>query len=84
MSNEVLPEPITTDAWNSIVGTPEPRRMRPTSWRDSRWAERSPVPSPPRYTMRRTPCARAASANAVAASRSAFANGLREVIECTR
>ena len=48
MSNEVLPEPITIEAWNSIVGTPEARRIRPTSWRDERWSEVAPAPSPPR------------------------------------
>ena len=43
-----------------------------------------PLPSPPRYTIRRTPWARAAAANDVAASRSAAANGRLELIEWIR
>ena len=48
-SKERLPEPMTIDARNSSVGTPESRRIRPTSCRLARWRERrSPSPSPPR------------------------------------
>ncbi len=48
-SNERLPDPITIEARSSIVGTPDSRRMRPTSCRLRRWGERSsPSPSPPR------------------------------------
>jgi len=33
ISNEMLPEPMTIDERNSITGTPEARRISPTSWR---------------------------------------------------
>jgi len=49
ISNEALPEPITIAARNSMVGTPDSRRIRPTSCRLSRCDESvSPPPSPPR------------------------------------
>jgi hypothetical protein len=48
ISNDALPEPITIDERNSIVGTLYPRRMPPTSCREARCWERSPSPSPPR------------------------------------
>ena len=32
-SKERLPEPMTIEARNSIVGMPDSRRTRPTSWR---------------------------------------------------
>ena len=49
ISNERLPEPMTIEARSSSVGTPDSRRMRPTSWRLRRWRE-SPGsrPRPPR------------------------------------
>ncbi len=72
ISNEVLPEPITIDARSSRVGTPEAASVAPTSCRLARCADRSgPDPRPPRYTMRRTPAARAAAPKARAPSRSA-------------
>ncbi len=49
ISKDVLPEPMTIDARSSRVGTPEPARTRPTSWRLDRWPDRSSSwPSPPR------------------------------------
>ena len=49
ISKERLPEPMMIEARSSIVGTPDSRRSRPTSWRVSRCDERSsPEPSPPR------------------------------------
>ena len=48
-SNERLPEPMTIEARNSTVGTPDSRRIRPTSCRLARWRESpSPWPSAPR------------------------------------
>ncbi len=49
ISNEVLPEPITTPAWYAIVGTPERSRTSPTSLRLRRCFDSSPSGcSPPR------------------------------------
>jgi hypothetical protein len=36
ISNDRLPEPMTIDARNSMVGTPEAASRRPTSWRLAR------------------------------------------------
>jgi hypothetical protein len=72
ISKEMLPLPTTTAARNSVTGTPALRSASPVSWRDLRWSESpaSASPRPPRYRMRRTPAARAASAKARAASTS--------------
>jgi len=85
ISNERLPEPITIEARSSIVGTPDSRRMRPTSWRLRRWRD-SPGsrPRPPRYAIRRPPAARAAAAKFTAARRSSASKSPREPIEWTR
>ena len=50
ISKERLPDPMTTDARNSMTGTPADLRISPTSWRLRRWAESWSVlrPSPPR------------------------------------
>lgn len=50
ISNERLPGPISTDARNSSTGTPDSRRIRPTSWRLSRCADNTSSlrPRPPR------------------------------------
>ena len=50
ISNDRLPEPITTDARNSSTGTPDSRRIRPTSCRLRRCGESpsSSLPSPPK------------------------------------
>jgi len=50
ISKERLPDPSTMDARSSMVGTPLSSRMRPTSWRLFRWAERSSasLANPPR------------------------------------
>jgi hypothetical protein len=85
ISNDRLPEPTTGPARNSRHGMPLPARIRPTSCRLARWLDRRrPRPRPPRYTMRRTPATRAASAKFRAAIRSSAANAPREPIECTR
>ena len=78
---------MITAARSTAVGTPLSSRIRATSARDRRCAEGRPSRSagagPPRYTIRRTPAARAASAKFVAASRSAASNP-RWPSECTR
>ena len=40
ISNDVEPEPMTTPAWSTIVGTPEPSSASPTSARERRCRER--------------------------------------------
>ncbi len=72
ISNDRLPDPMITDERNSITGTVPDRRMRPTSWRLSRWVDMcGPLPSAPRYTMRFTPARSAAARKLRAESRSA-------------
>lgn len=69
-----------TAARSTVVGTPEARRISPTSVRDSRCGESS-SPSgirPPRYTMRPTPASRAAWANTRAVARSRASKRLPE------
>ncbi len=49
ISKDRLPDPMMIEARNSMVGTPDSRRMRPTSWRLARWRDSfSPLPRPPR------------------------------------
>jgi len=63
ISNERLRDPMTIEARSSIVGTPDSRRMRPTSCRLRRCRERpGPRPRPPRQTIRPAPAARAPAA----------------------
>src|SRR4029450_7185121 len=57
-SNETLPAPMTADARNSMVSTPDLRRIFPTSWRLRKWGESSgslSSPRPPRAMMAPTP-----------------------------
>ena len=46
ISNETDPEPITTAARSTAVGTPESSRIRPTSARDRRCGDSSRVGTP--------------------------------------
>lgn len=39
ISNDADPDPMITAARSTAVGTPEARRMRPTSARERRWGE---------------------------------------------
>ena len=49
ISKDRLPDPMMMEALNSMVGTPEPRRIRPTSCLLRRWPDSlAPLPSPPR------------------------------------
>ena len=72
ISNEAEPEPRTTAARSTTVGTPELSRMRATSARERRCGESSSPAgsSPPRWTSRPTPAARAAAAMTSAVRRS--------------
>ena len=70
-SNDRLPLPITMPLRSSTTGTPDARSTTPVSCRLRRCRERpASAPSPPTYTMRRTPAARAAAPKWRAAARS--------------
>src|SRR5207248_8805898 len=75
------PEPMTTPARSTTVGTPLPRKMSATSARDRICADTlTPGPvgaGPPRYTIRPTPAARAAAATLPAAARSTSSKSAR-------
>ena len=64
---------MMTPAWSTTVGTPESRKIWPTSAREARWVETdssSPGTRPPRYTIRSVPAASATATTLFAASRS--------------
>ena len=86
ISNEVEPDPMMTPACSTIVGTPESSRIRPTSVRERRCRESRPVAgcSPPRYTIRLTPCSRAEAATLRAIESSIDSKSSFPPIECTR
>lgn len=80
---------MTIAARSTAVGTPESSRMCPTSARERRCGDSSfsgtPVGvSPPRYTIRRTPAARACSPKIRAALRSVSSKVEPVPSACTR
>ena len=84
-SNDRLPAPSTMPLRNSTTGTPDCRSTSPVSCRLRRWRERPAVaPSPPTYTIRLTPAARAAAPKFRAATRSRDSKSVAPPRECTR
>jgi hypothetical protein len=80
------PEPMTTAARSTAVGTPEASSTSPTRSREAMCVlSSSPAgASPPRYTIRATPAAAAASAKVWAVVSSVPAKPLPVPIECSR
>ena len=86
ISNDADPEPITTPACSTSAGTPLASRISPTSTRERRCADSgaSSGCNPPRYTMRETDAAAAASATVRAARRSVSSKSRPPPIEWMR